>query len=91
MHSPRLELLVRAPAELVVAERGEQRRLAREPRELDRRDRTAAAHLLPVLGGVRDLACSRHALDAREADPLDVPDDGDSHPGRVSQIDAAAR
>jgi hypothetical protein len=32
---------------------------------------------------VGDLARRRDALDAREADPLDVPDHGDAHDGSL--------
>ena len=75
----RLELVARAPAELVVAERGEERRLAAEVRELNRGDGSAAGRLRPRLGRVDDLARPRHRLDADEVDPFDVPDDCGSH------------
>ena len=39
----------------------------------------APSGLLPVLDGVRDLARRRMMVDAREPDPLHVPDDGDLH------------
>ena len=65
---------------LVVAERGEQRGLAREPRELDRRDRAAAGGLLEGVARVHHLAGARHVAHARELHPLDVAHDRDPHP-----------
>jgi hypothetical protein len=70
--------------ELVVSERGQEEAVAREPRELDGGDGAAAARLLPRLEGVHDLAGLWQSLDARELDPLDVPDDGDAHRGEFT-------
>jgi hypothetical protein len=75
----RFELLTRAPAELVVAEDGEKRRLAPEVRKLDGGDRASSGRLGPRLGGVHDLARLGHRLDADEVDPLDVADHGGAH------------
>ena len=75
----RLELLARAAAEVVVGERGEEEAGAGEIRELDGRDGAAAGGLLPCLERVHDLARRGRMLDARELDPLDVPDDRDVH------------
>ena len=52
----RLELHAGAGAEGVLAERGEEVDLIREPRELERRDRATPARLRPGLGRVHDLA-----------------------------------
>ena len=71
-----LQRPLRPPTELVVAERGQEQALARESRELDRGDRAPAAHLLPGLLRVDDLARGRHAFDPRELAPFDVPDHG---------------
>ena len=75
----RLELLAGAAAELVVGERREQEARAAEVRELDGRDGSAARRLLPRLEGLHDLPGRGHVVDARELDPLDVPDDRDVH------------
>ncbi len=75
----RLELLLRAPAELVVGERGEEEARAGEIRELDGRHRATARGLLPRLAGVDDLARGRQFVDARELDPLDMSDHCDLH------------
>ena len=63
----------------VVAECGEEQALARQPRELHRRDGTAPSGFLPGLERVHDLTRRRDALDPCELDPLHVPDDGDPH------------
>ena len=76
---PRLELGLRTSSEIVVAECREQVRLVGEERELDRGDAPTASRLLPLIERMGDLACRRHLLDAREPDPLDMPDDGDAH------------
>jgi hypothetical protein len=76
-----LELALGRTPEVVVAERGQEQALAGEPRELDRRYGSAAGRLLPRLARVDDLARSRRVAHAREFDPLDMPDDGDPHPG----------
>ena len=72
----RFELGPSASAEVVVAERGEERRLRPEPGQLQRRDRAAAARLRPGLGSVNDLAGPGHRLDPGELDPLHVADHG---------------
>jgi RNA polymerase sigma factor (sigma-70 family) len=64
---------------LVVAENGEQRCLTNESRELDRRNSPATTCLLPCLGCMRDVPRPRNAIDAREADPLHVSNDGNVH------------
>ena len=74
-----LELRTRAPPERVVAQHREEPGLVRQKRELHGRDGPRATRLLPLLERVGDLAGSRHVVDAREADPLDVPDHGDAH------------
>ena len=66
-------------SELVAAEEAVERRLAGEPRQLDRGDAAAAGRLLPGLLRADDLAGTRNRLDPEELDPLDVPDDGDLH------------
>jgi hypothetical protein len=66
--------------ERVVAERGQEQAGAREPGELNRGDGSATADLLPCLVRVDDLAGRGHVLDARELNPLDVPDYRDPHP-----------
>ena len=73
------ELVVGAMAEPVVAQRGVESGAARELGQLHRRHGAAAARLLPRLFGVHDLAGHRHALHARELDPLHVPHHGDPH------------
>jgi hypothetical protein len=83
-----LELLARAVAELVVAERREEMDAAVEVRELDRGDRPAAGRLVPALERVHDLARPGHLLDADELHPLDVADDSEVH---VSHLLAAVR
>ncbi len=65
---------------LVVAERRDQRRLAREPRELDRGDRAAPGGLLEGVPRVHHLPGARHVADARELHPLDVSHDRHPHP-----------
>ena len=70
--------------ELVVPERGEEVRLVGEQGELHGGDAAPSARLLPLVDRVRDLARGRDAVDAREPDPLDVPDDGDVHADIVS-------
>ena len=75
----RPELLVRAAAEVIVGERGEEKAGAGEIRELDGRNRAAARGLLPRLERVHDLARRGRMLDARELDPLDVSHDRDVH------------
>src|SRR6478672_11068145 len=78
------ELAQGALAELVLTERGEERRVAGELRQLDRGDGAAARGLLPGLGRVHDLAGARQLGHARELDPLDVPDDDDAHDGSLT-------
>ncbi len=71
---------LRTPAELVVAERGEELAPPGELRELARHHRAAAGRLLPA-GGRRARSLPPRACrgDARELDPLDMTDDGASH------------
>ena len=75
----RLELRLRAPAELVVGERREEDARAGEIRELDRGHRATACRLCPGLAGVDDLARGRQLVDARELDPLDMSDHRNLH------------
>ena len=86
----RLELRLRAAAELVVAERGEEEARAGEVRELDGGHRAAACGLLPRLARVDDLARGGQLVDARELDPLDMSDDSDLH-GVTSHLAAGVR
>ena len=74
-----LELDPGPGAELVAAEQAEERRLAGEPRQLDRGDAAAAGRLLPGLLRADDLARARNRLDPEELDPLDMTDDGNLH------------
>src|SRR5207248_151671 len=71
------QVLERAPAGLVVAERGQERARAGELAQLHRRDAAAAGGLLEDLGGMDDLARRRDVRHAKELDPLDVPDHRD--------------
>ena len=84
----RLELLARASAELVVAERREEVDAAVEPRELDRRDRAAACRLLPALERMDDLAGAGHLVDPDELHPFHVAHDSDVH---ISHLPARVR
>src|SRR5258707_810849 len=70
-----LQLLSGAPAELVVAERGEELDGAVEVRELCGHYGPAAGCLLPDLQSVDDVARLGHVLDADELHPLHVTDD----------------
>ena len=87
LDSERGQVGARAAPELVVTESRVEGRTARELGELARRDRAAAARLLPDLLDVHDLAGSRHPLDTRELDPLHVSDD--RHPHRCAVSHAA--
>ena len=88
-HAVRGQPLGRAARPLVVAERREEVRAAAQLRELDRRDRPAAAGLLPRLRRVHDVAGRGQVRHARELDPLDVPDDGDPGHGGETVSDGA--
>jgi len=79
LYAPPLELLLRAPADLLGSERGEEEHAVREQRELHGCDCAAAARLLPRRLRMNDLAGMRHVLDLDELDPLDVADDSRSH------------
>ena len=79
----RLELALGAVAELVVAERRVERRLAGELRELHRGHGSAAAGLLPDLARVDDVPGARHRGHGGELDPLHVPNHGRAHGGAV--------
>jgi hypothetical protein len=82
----RLELIVSAVAELVVAERGvEAGPFACQARERDRRDRPATPGSGEDLARVDDLAGSGHPLHLGELDPLDMAHGSDTHGGGVSQ------
>ena len=94
-HAEAGELVLRLPAELVVAQRRVELGAASEPGELDGRDGPSAAGLLPPLDRVGDVAARRRPLDPDELAPLDVADDGEPHaraakrrhsPGRPSLV-----
>jgi hypothetical protein len=74
-----LELVIRVVPELVVPERGDEGAVARQPRQLDRGDRSPACGPDPRVVGVDDLAGNRDALDHGHLDPFDVSDNGDAH------------
>ena len=87
-----LESVARPPPELVVSDGDEEVDLRAEPHELSDRNRSAARRLLPRVHRGDDLALRGHLLDLREADPLDVTDDGRPHnsdPCRVRQDDGS--
>ncbi len=69
----------RAPAELVVAERGEEFAAARKARDLSRDHGAAACRLEEQALALDDLARRRQRRHAHQLDPLDVSDDGASH------------
>jgi hypothetical protein len=71
-------------AELVIPERGVERRLAGELFKLHGGHRPAAPGLLEGLGRVDDLTRHRHVWDDREQDPLDMAHDCDPHGAGVS-------
>jgi hypothetical protein len=81
-HAELVEALLRPPAEVVIGKRGEELALTGQLRELHGGDGTAAADLLPELARMDDLARARDVRHARELDPLDVADDGDTGTGR---------
>ena len=62
----------RALSELVIAERRDQQRSARQARELHGRDGPSPGGLFEGLARVDHLAGARHVRDARELHPLDV-------------------
>ena len=65
---------------LVLAQRSDEQRLARQARELHRRDRPAARRLLERVARVHHLARARHVLHARELHPLHVAHHRHSQP-----------
>src|SRR5437660_9462544 len=65
--------------ELIVAERREERALARELQELDGSHRSASRRHLKDVLRVDDLTRGRDVVDASEGDPLDMTDDGRAH------------
>ena len=73
------ELLLRAMAAFVVAERREQGRFSCELGELDRCVGTSASGFLPGLFGLHDRAAGRKAVDNEEVHPLDMADDRNPH------------
>src|SRR5918992_1872045 len=77
--APRLELRHGAPAELVVPERGVERRGAGQASELERRDGAPSPGLLPCLSRLDDLSGARNTFHGCELDALDVAHDGDFH------------
>jgi hypothetical protein len=62
----------RPPALLVLAQRRQQQRLARQTRQLHRRHRAPSRRLLERIVRVNHLARPRHLRHARELHPLDV-------------------
>ena len=85
-----LQLLPRAPAEVVVPERRVERRAPVQAHELDRGDRSPAGRLLSPVERVHDLAGPGHAFDPHELAPLDVAHDRDLHPGNLTDAAPAA-
>ena len=83
-----LELLARAPSELVVGQGREQEARAADARELHGRYGAAAGRFLPRLERMHDLPRRRDMVDARELDPLDVSDDRNLH---VSHLEPRVR
>ena len=77
------QLLTGAAAQLVFAERRVQVHRAVQLGELDGRDSTAAAGLLPRLESVHDLARRGHVVDAREPDPLHMPYNREPHTSHI--------
>jgi len=71
-------------AELVVAECGEEERIARKACELDGGDCAGTAWLGPDLTCLNDRARFRDTRDAHELHPLHVADNGDSHGGSLT-------
>jgi hypothetical protein len=78
-HPEPFELGDGAPAQVVVAHRGEERARTGQFRELHGRDRAAAAGQLPGLLGMHDLAGVRDVVHAHEPHPLEVADHRDVH------------
>src|SRR5579862_4330749 len=80
---------LRAAAEVIVAERGEELALPVEQRDLPGHHGTAARGLVPGRATVRDLSGRGHAWHPDELDPLDMTDDCASHnsaPCHVSKM-----
>ena len=88
VHAVRLKFAARGAPVAVVPEHGEEMHLVREERELDCCCATASTRLLPLIDGLHDLAPPRHALDARETGPLDVPDHRRPHCPSVPHLTA---
>jgi len=84
------KLVLRAAAELVVAERRQERALAGERGQHTSGDRPATGGLRPGLLRVSDVAGGRKPLDADEIDPFHVPDDCDPH-AAVSHLGTLVR
>src|SRR5436305_6505341 len=80
----RLELCLRAPAELVVRERREEEKRAGENHELNRGHRSATRRLFPRLAGEDDLARVRQRVHARELDELDMTDNRELHTSHLA-------
>jgi hypothetical protein len=74
-----LQLGVGTTTEVVIAECSEEHSLCTPASELPGRYPTAAGSERRDLRAVRDFARNGYACDTDELDPLDVPDDGDSH------------
>ena len=84
------ELRSDAPAEVVVADRGEERAFPGETGELHRRHSPTSGGLAPSRLCVDDLSSSRNVLDAHELDPLHVTHDRDPHGGSLTSRRPAA-
>src|SRR6185436_3163046 len=78
-----LELISGAMAKLVVAERGEERRLTGQPRELHRRHGSTSGRGPPSIGDVGDLTAGRQMRHPQELRPLNVTDDRQSERGEA--------
>jgi uncharacterized protein YecE (DUF72 family) len=75
---------------IVVAQRGEERRRARELAQLDRSDGAAAGSKLEAAEGMDDLTRHGHVVDDCELDPLNVAHDGDAQHEREPTLGAVA-
>jgi hypothetical protein len=78
-HSQAPEAHEGALAQLVQAERRQERAVAGEARELHGGDPSSSGRLRPRLGRLDDLAGGGHPFHPRELDPLDVSHDGRPH------------
>jgi len=79
MNASRNERVMCCTAERIISERREEQALGTKPRECHRCDRTTTRHDRSNRRGLHDLTRARHMRNRDEVDPLDVPDDGNSH------------